>query len=34
MVAQSSYEQAMSAIRAMEEALREVGSEARKVADR
>ena len=34
MVAQSSYEQAMSAIRAMEEAMREVASEARKVADR
>jgi hypothetical protein len=34
MVAQRSYEQAMSAIRTMEEALREVASEARKIADR
>lgn len=34
MVAQSSYEQAMSAIRAMEEAMREVASEARKAAER
>ena len=34
MVAQSSYEQAMSAIRAMEEAMRKVASEARKAAER